>query len=28
MLSETRAWEGVSRGADFPDSAHRPGVYV
>jgi NADP-dependent 3-hydroxy acid dehydrogenase YdfG len=28
MLAETRAWEDVSRGADFPDSSHRPGVYV
>jgi NAD(P)-dependent dehydrogenase (short-subunit alcohol dehydrogenase family) len=28
MLSETRTWEDVSRGADFPDSAHRPGIYV
>jgi NADP-dependent 3-hydroxy acid dehydrogenase YdfG len=28
MLAETRAWEDVSRGADFPDSAHRPGKYV
>ncbi|WP_432845644.1 oxidoreductase [Amycolatopsis sp. CA-161197] len=28
MLAETRAWEDVARGADFPDSAHRPGEYV
>jgi NAD(P)-dependent dehydrogenase (short-subunit alcohol dehydrogenase family) len=28
MLAETRAWEDVSRGADFPESAHRPGEYV
>ncbi|QXE38429.1 SDR family NAD(P)-dependent oxidoreductase [Streptomyces sp. GMY02] len=28
MLAETRAWQDVSRGADFPDSAHQPGEYV
>jgi NADP-dependent 3-hydroxy acid dehydrogenase YdfG len=28
MLTEIRAWEDVSRGADFPDSSHRAGHYV
>jgi NADP-dependent 3-hydroxy acid dehydrogenase YdfG len=28
MLTEIRAWEGVSRDVDFPDSAHRAGQYV
>jgi NAD(P)-dependent dehydrogenase (short-subunit alcohol dehydrogenase family) len=28
MLSELRAWEHVARGADFPDTTHRPGSYV
>ncbi|GAA1239680.1 oxidoreductase [Pseudonocardia alaniniphila] len=28
MLAEIRAWEPVSRSADFPDSTHTPGAYV
>ncbi len=28
QLAEVHAWEAVSRSADFPDSAHRSGIYV
>ncbi|GII56301.1 short-chain dehydrogenase/reductase [Planotetraspora thailandica] len=28
MLAQIRAWEDVARGADFPDSTHKPGAYV